>query len=79
MSNIAEKIYREVRQLPEHLVREVCVFLHFVEARYGIDIPADEDVASVAPNWKAFFGRHGRTVDDAQPMTRDEIYAGRLY
>lgn len=78
MSNIAEKIYREVRQLPEHLVREVYDFLRFVEARYGIDIPADEDVASAAPNWKAFFDRHGRTVDDAQPMTRDEIYAGCL-
>ena len=79
MSNIAEKIYREVRQLPEHLVREVYDFLRFVEARHGIAIPADEAAPSAAPDWKEFFDRHGRTVDDAQPMTRDEIYAGRLY
>lgn len=79
MSNIAEKIYWEVRHLPEHLVREVYHFLRFVEARYGIDIPADEDVASAALNWKVFFDRHGRTVDDVQPMTRDETYASRLH
>ena len=78
MSNIAEKIYREVRQLPEHLVREVYDFLRFVEARHGIDISSDEDVAPVAPNWKAFFDRHGRTVDDTEPRRRDEIYASLL-
>lgn len=78
MSNIAEKIYREVSQLPEQLAREVYDFLRFVEARHGINIPADEPAPSVTSSWKEFFDRHGRTVDDAQPLTRDEIYAGRL-
>lgn len=30
------------------------------------------------PDWKTFFDRHIRTVDDATPITRDEIYDGRL-
>lgn len=36
------KIYREVQQLPENLAREVYDFLRFIEARNGIDIPAEE-------------------------------------
>ncbi len=78
MSNIAEKIYREVQQLPENLAREVYDFLRFIEARNGIDIPAEETAVLAAPDWKTFFDRHIRTVDDATPITRDEVYAGRL-
>ena len=36
MSNIAEKIYQEVRQLPEQLAREVYDFLRFVKGTESI-------------------------------------------
>lgn len=76
MNAIAEMIYREVRYLPEHLAREVYDFLRFVEARHGIEIP--QEGVSISPDWKTFFDRHTRTVVDACPMSRDEIYADRL-
>lgn len=57
MSSIADKIYQEVRQLPEQLARKVYNFLIFVEARHGINISADEPVPSVTSSWKEFFDR----------------------
>jgi hypothetical protein len=76
MSAIVEMIYQEAQRLPEHLAREVYDFLRFVETRHGIEpsLAATEQ----APDWKAFFERHTRTVQDAAPMRRDEIYADRL-
>jgi len=76
MNAIAEMIYKEVQQLPEHLAREVYDFLRFVEARHGIEI--HEESTAPSPDWKTFFERHTRTVEDARPMSRDEIYADRL-
>lgn len=75
MNAIAEMIYKEVRHLPEHLAREVYDFLRFVEARHGIEISRDE--MSTSSDWKTFFERHTRSVEDACPMNRDEIYADR--
>jgi hypothetical protein len=76
MNTIAEMIYKEVRQLPEHLAREVYDFLRFVEARHGIEIRWEG--ASPSPDWKVFFERHTHTVEDVRPMSRDEIYVDRL-
>lgn len=76
MNVIAEMIYQEVRQLPEALTQEVYDFVRFVEARHGIEIRREG--ASPASDWKTFFDRHTRTVEDACPMSRDEIYADRL-
>lgn len=71
MSAMAEKIYAEARRLPDALAQEVFDFICFVEARHGIT-PQAED--KPAPNWQAFFDRHTRNLDDAQPLNRDALY-----
>lgn len=76
MSALADMIYQEAQRLPENVAREVYDFLRFVEARHGIEPVSAE--AGQSPDWKAFFERHTRTVKDAEPINRDDIYADRL-
>ncbi len=76
MATIADLIYKEVKCLPEHLAQEVYDFVRFVEAQHGIK--TTQQSASPSPDWKTFFERHTRTVSDASPMNRDEIYVERL-
>jgi hypothetical protein len=37
-----------------------------------------EEAKSDTSRWEAFFERFSRTVEDATPFSRDEIYADRL-
>jgi hypothetical protein len=75
MSAIAEKIHEEVQRLPENLANQVYDFICFIEARHGIR-SLEED--SPHPEWDSFFKHHTRTVTDATPLPRDDIYAERL-
>jgi hypothetical protein len=75
MNTLAEKIHTEVRRLPDDLARQVYEFICFVEQRHGIQPLAEE---SPAHDWGGFFDRHTRTVGDATPLSRDEVYADRL-
>lgn len=74
MNTYAEMIYQEIQRLPEPLVREVYDFLRFIEARHSIRVHDQNAV----PDWKTFFERHTRIVEDGHPMRRDELYADRL-
>lgn len=76
MSAIAEKIHEEVQRLPENLATQVYDFICFIEARHGIR-SLEED--SQCPEWESFFQRHTRTVTDATPLPRDDIYAECLH
>ncbi len=76
MIAIAEKIHEEVQRLPENLANQVYDFICFIEARHGIR-SLEED--SQCPDWDSFFKRHIRTVTDATPLLRDDIYAERLH
>lgn len=43
--------------------------------------PLDDDTAPIAEHgntWGEFFNKFTRTVDDATPCTREELYADRL-
>ena len=75
MSALAEMIYREAQRLLEDLARQVYDFICFVEERHGIPVKQE---SAMPPDWQAFFNRFTRTVTDARPLTRDEIYADRL-
>lgn len=73
MNSLAELIYREAQRLPENIAGEVYDFIRFVEQRHGI-------ASNEAPptDWRKFFARHGKIVENAEPIGREEIYAGRL-
>jgi len=75
MSAMAEMIYREAQRLPEDLARQVYDFICFIEERHGIEVKSEN---AQPMDWPSFFHRFTRTVSDAQPLTRDEIYADRL-
>ena len=74
MNTLAEQFYREARQLPEHLACEVYDFIRFLEQRHGIASAAEPAVSG----WTDFFNRHGKTVQDTTPLSREELYADRL-
>lgn len=43
--------------------------------------PLDEEVSSVTEQentWEEFFSKYTRTLDDAMPCVREELYADRL-
>ena len=75
MSTLADKIHTEASRLPDDLARQVYDFICFVEARNGIT-PLPEESSVV--DWDSFFDRHTRTVSDAMPLSRDEVYADCL-
>lgn len=75
MNAMLEKIYSEAQRLPEELAQEVYDFICFVEARHGITPQAE---GKPAGDWQGFFERHARTLDDPVPVSREDLYAGRL-
>ncbi|MBK8535557.1 MAG: hypothetical protein IPL59_10750 [Candidatus Competibacteraceae bacterium] len=75
MSAIAEIIYREAQRLPENLARQVYDYICFIEKQHGVKAK-QESIPSA--DWQTFFDQFTRTMTDAQPLTRDEIYADRL-
>lgn len=75
MNTMAEMIYREAQRLPDDLARQVYEFIVFVEKRHGIEAKPEN---LPAQDWQPFFNRFTRTVLDAQPLNRDELYADRL-
>ena len=76
MNTLAEKIHTEARRLPDDLARQVYEFICFVEQRHGIKPLAEE--STTRQDWDGFFDRHSRTVSDATPLNRDDVYADRL-
>ncbi len=54
----AERIYAEVRRLPESLAREVLEFVGYVETKYGLrDLQSEELQAGQEPVMKHVWGR----------------------
>lgn len=72
---LMDQIERIASELPESQLAEVRDFAEFLRNRQRQATGAN---AGDRESWQAFFVRHGRTVENAQPLGRDEIYADRL-